>query len=59
MNWSIMFSASKFIAHLGHPRAVGSSTFPQSRHVLSLKRCMHYSTTIGPGIFDWYERATG
>lgn len=36
MNLSIMFSASKFSAHVGQPRAFCSSTFPQSRHVFAL-----------------------
>src|SRR5688572_1142941 len=36
MNRSIMFSASKFSAHLGQPRAVCSSTLPQSRQVFAL-----------------------
>ena len=58
MNRSIMFSASKFSAHRGQPRAVGASTFPQSRHVFELMavglslsgfagdQSMHYSNGL-------------
>ncbi len=36
MNRSIMFSASKFMAHRGQPRASCASMFPQSRQVFVL-----------------------
>jgi len=36
MNRSIMFSASIFIAHRGQPRALCSSTLPQSRQFFVL-----------------------
>jgi hypothetical protein len=59
-----MFSASKFSAHLGQPRAVCSSAFPQSRQVfvliafgLQLKHVMHYST--GPARLDSLDKVFG
>src|SRR5262245_49546365 len=44
MKRSIMFSASKFSAHRGQPRAFCSSRLPQSRQIFVLITIVH-----GPG----------
>lgn len=46
MNRSIICSASAFIAQRGHPRAVASSSFPQSRHAFFIWWAIIQSTVL-------------